>query len=530
MSEPPSASRHAAVWRSGSTIGAMTLLSRILGFVRDMVLARVFGAGVATDAFFVAFRIPNFLRRLFGEGGFTQAFVPVFTEYKEREGFDSLRDLADHVIGTLLGVLLAVAAIGVALAPVLVMVFAPGFYDDPQRYGLAAHMLRITFPYLLFISLVAAAGGMLQSFSRFAVPAFTPVLLNLSLIGGALWAAPRFDIPIYALAWAVFAAGIVQLVFQLPFLARIGMLPRPRWGWRHPGVRRVLRLLVPTLFGASVAQINLLVDTLVASLLATGSVSWLYYADRLLEFPLGVFGVALGTAILPRLSAHHAQADPDGFHRTMEQALRLVVVIGIPATAGLILLSGPILATLFGYGEFSAHDTRMAALALFGYASGLPAFLTIKILQPGFFARQDTRTPVRIGAIALVANIVLNASLTGTMVYAGFEAPHAGLALATALSGWLQAALLYRHLVHAGAYRRAAGWPLLALRVGVATAAMVAVLLALAGPAATWGALGWPAKVPRLAGLIATGGLTYALVLLGAGLRPRHLLRIGADA
>jgi len=524
-----SETRHSAVWRSGGTIGAMTLLSRILGFVRDMVLARVFGAGVATDAFFVAFRIPNFLRRLFGEGGFTQAFVPVFTEYKERHGFESLRDLADHVIGTLAGVLLAVTAIGVALAPVLVMVFAPGFYDDPQRFGLAAHMLRVTFPYLLFISLVAAAGGMLQSFSRFAVPAFTPVLLNLCLIGGALWAAPRFDIPIHALAWAVFVAGLVQLVFQLPFLARIGMLPRPRWGWRHPGVRRVLKLLVPTLFGASVAQINLLVDTLIASLLATGSVSWLYYADRLLEFPLGVFGVALGTAILPRLSSHHAQSDPAGFHRTMEQALRLVAVIGIPATAGLVLLSGPILATLFGYGEFSAHDTRMAALALFGYGVGLPAFLAVKILQPGFFSRQDTRTPVRIGATALIANIGLNVGITGGMVYAGYEAPHAGLALATALSGWLQAGLLYHRLVRVGAYRRAAGWPLLALRVGLATLAMSAVLLALTVPAATWGPLGWQAKVPQLVGLVAAGGLTYVIALLVAGLRPRHVVRMGAQ-
>ena len=321
------------VWRAGGTIGVMTLASRVLGFVRDMVLARVFGAGIATDAFFVAFRIPNFLRRLFGEGGFTQAFVPVFTEYKERHGLDSVRDLASHVVGTLGGVLLAVTAVGVAFAPVLVLIFAPGFYDEPERYALASDMLRVTFPYLLFISLVATAGGMLQSFSRFAVPAFTPVLLNLSLIAGALWAAPRLDVPIHALAWAVFVAGLAQLAFQLPFLARLGLLPRPRWGWRHPGVQRVLTLLVPTLFGASVAQINLLVDTLIASLLATGSVSWLYFGDRLLEFPLGVLGVALGTAILPRLSAHHAQADPQGFHRTMEQALRLVAVIGVPATA-----------------------------------------------------------------------------------------------------------------------------------------------------------------------------------------------------
>lgn len=511
------------IWRTGGTIGGMTVLSRILGFVRDMVLARVFGAGVATDAFFVAFRIPNFLRRLFGEGGFTQAFVPVFTEYKEQRGLESLRDLADHVIGTLAGILLALTAIGVAIAPALVLVFAPGFYDEPEKFALAGELLRLTFPYLLFISLVATAGGMLQSFSRFAVPAFTPVLLNLSLIAGALWAAPRLDVPIHALAWAVFVAGLAQLAFQLPFLARLGLLPRPRWGWRHPGVQRVLTLLVPTLFGASVAQINLLVDTLIASLLATGSVSWLYYGDRLLEFPLGVLGVALGTAILPRLSAHHAQADPQGFHRTMEQALRLVAVIGVPATAGLVLLAGPILATLFGYGAFSANDTGMAAMALVGYGLGLPAFLLVKILQPGFFSRQDTRTPVRIGVTALLANIVLNALIVGSMVYSGFAAPHAGLALATALSGWLHAGLLYLYLVRAGAYARAPGWGALALRVGIATAAMAAVLLALSAPTETWEGIGWTQRVPALAGLVAGGAAVYGVVLVACGLRPRHL-------
>ena len=512
------------VWRTGGTIGAMTVLSRILGFVRDMVLAAVFGADRATDAFFVAFRIPNFLRRLFGEGGFTQAFVPVFTEYKEKHGLESLRDLADHVVGTLLGVLLALTAIGVAFAPALVLVFAPGFYDEPEQYALAGDLLRVTFPYLLFISLVATAGGMLQSFSRFAVPAFTPVLLNVCLITGALWAAPRFDIPIHAMAWAVFVAGVVQLAFQLPFLVRIGMLPRPRWGWRHPGVQKVLRLLVPTLFGASVAQINLLFDTLVASLLAAGSVSWLYYADRLLEFPLGVFGVALGTAILPRLSSDHARADPAAFQRTLEHALRLIAVIGVPATAGLVLLAGPILATLFGHGAFGAGDTRMAALALLGYAVGLPAFLMVKVLQPGFFSRQDTRTPVRIGAASLIVNIFLNAGITGGLVLAGAAAPHAGLALATALSGWLHAGLLYHRLTREGAYRRAPGWGTLALRIGLAAAAMGALLLTFAAPTAAWGGLAWQPRAGMLAALVGGGGLTYFAVLALTGLRVRHVL------
>lgn len=511
------------IWRTGGTVGLMTLISRVLGFVRDVVIARVFGAGMATDAFFVAFRIPNFLRRLFAEGGFTQAFVPVFTEYKERRSRGELRDLAAHVIGTLAGVLLAVSALGVALAPVLVLIFAPGFYADAERYDLAVDMLRLTFPYILFISLVAAAGGMLQSFGRFAVPAFTPVFLNLCLIFGALWAAPRIGVPIYALAAAVFVAGVVQLAFQLPYLARIGMLVRPRWGWRHEGVRRVVRLLIPTLFGASVAQINLLIDTLIASLLAAGSVSWLYYADRLMEFPLGILGVALGTAILPRLSAQHAQTDPDAFRRTLDQAMRLVLLVGVPATAGLVLLAGPMIGTLFAHGEFTAGDTRMAALALLGYGLGLPAFLLVKVLQPGFFARQDTRTPVRIAVTALVANMILNAMFVGGMVLAGFVAPHAGLALATALAGWLQAGLLYRGLRRAGVYRRDPGWATFGLRLGAATAAMAVLLLALTSPLATLAAIGWQARAGELAMLIVGGAATYLAVLLLAGMRPRHV-------
>lgn len=513
----------AGIWRTGGTVGVMTLLSRIMGFIRDVVIARVFGAGIATDAFFVAFRIPNFLRRLFAEGGFTQAFVPVFTEYKERRSREELRDLAAHVIGTLAGVLLAVTAVGVALAPLLVMIFAPGFYGDAERYDLAVDMLRLTFPYILFISLVAAAGGMLQSFGRFAIPAFTPVLLNLCLIFGALWAAPRLDIPIYALAGAVFVAGVAQLAFQLPYLARIGMLVMPRWGWRHSGVRRVIKLLIPTLFGASVAQINLLVDTLIASLLVAGSVSWLYYADRLMEFPLGILGVALGTAILPRLSAQHAQTDPDAFRRTLDQAIRLVLLVGLPATAGLVLLAGPMIGTLFAHGEFTGDDTFMASLALIGYGLGLPAFLLVKVLQPGFFARQDTRTPVKIAVISLTSNMVLNAIIVGSMVLAGFLAPHAGLALATALSGWLQAGLLYAGLQRAGVYQREPGWAAFALRLVLATGVMAALLLVLSSPLATLAELDWRQRIAELLQLIAAGGACFVVVALAVGLRPRHV-------
>ena len=423
--------------RSGGVVGAMTLLSRVLGFVRDQTLAVAFGAGAAMDVFLVAFKIPNFLRRLFGEGAFAQAFVPVFTEYRETRSRAALIELAANVSGTFAVVLLIVASLGVALSPLLVMLFAPGFIDEPARYTLAVEMLRITFPYLFFVCLIAYAGAMLNTFGRFAVPAFTPVLLNLSLIGAALLLAPRLDVPIVALAWGVLGAGVLQLALQLPFLFRLGLLPRPRWGRSHEGVRRIVRLMAPAVLGSSVAQINLLLDTVIASFLVAGSLSWLYYGDRLMEFPLGLLGVTLGTVILPRLSRGHALESEADFHATLDWALRLVIVLGLPAALGLALLGEPLVATLFGYGEFSSGDVRMSALALIAYASGLPAFLAIKVLAPAFFARQDMKTPVRIGIVALLSNMIYNLLLVVPMVQLGFAAPHVGLALATSLSAWL---------------------------------------------------------------------------------------------
>jgi putative peptidoglycan lipid II flippase len=512
--------------RSTAVVSAMTLLSRVFGYLRDMVIAVSFGATGATDAFFVAFRIPNFLRRLFAEGAFSQAFVPVFAEYREKQRRAALKDLVDHVAGTLLVALTAVTALGVIGAPVIISVFAPGYLDDPQRFELASGMLRITFPYLLFISLTALAGGILNSMGRFGVPAFTPVLLNLSLIGAALWLAPRMAEPVTALAWGVFIAGAAQLALQVPFLARLGLLPRPRLDRAHAGVRRILKLMLPAIFGVSIVQINLLFDTLIASFLASGSISWLYYSDRFVELPLALFGIALSTVTLPRLSAQHAARDGEGFQATLDWALRSAFLVAVPATLGLILLAGPILATLVQYRAFSPQDTEMARLSLMAYALGLPAFMAIKILAPGFYSRQDTKTPVKIGVIAMVANMGLNVLFVVPWVWLELPGPHAGLALATSASAWLNAALLRRRLAREGVYAGGAHWPRLLPASVLAGLLMAGLLLWATPPLETWGGWGPLERAAVLGVLIAAGGAAYAAALWLAGVRPT-LLRPG---
>lgn len=509
--------------KSTSTVGSMTLLSRVLGLIRDLVFARFFGAGLGMDVFVIAFQIPNFFRRMFGEGAFSQAFVPVFSEYRSRKSPAEVRILADHVAGTLGLVLLAITLVGVVAAPVFIFIFASGFVAEPEKFDLATQLLRITFPYLMFISLTAFAGGMLNTFSRFAVPAFTPVLLNLSLIGAAIFAAGWFDAPIEALAWGVFVAGIAQLLFQLPFLMRLGLLPKPRWGWRHEGVRKVMRLMLPALFGSSVAQINLIVDRIIASFLVTGSISWLYYSDRLMEFPLGVFAIALATIILPGLSTRHAEEDAKAFSATIDWALRLVCVIAVPAAAGLFVLAGPMLATLFNYGAFDAYAVEMASWSLMAYALGLLGFTLVKVLAPGYFARQDVRTPVRVGVIAMLANMLFNVLIVIPMVRLDFVAPHMGLALATGLAAFLNAGLLFRGLRLSGIYRPGRGWWPLLIRVLIANLVMIAFLVPVAGELSSWIGQGWQARVLRLSGCIAGGILVYSLALLVTGLRLMHL-------
>ncbi|PVY70411.1 putative peptidoglycan lipid II flippase [Tamilnaduibacter salinus] len=501
--------------RSSGVVSAMTMLSRILGLVRDMVIARYFGAGTGADAFFVAFKIPNFLRRLFGEGGFFQAFVPVLSEYREKDSLSEVRGLVNAVAGTLGVVLLGVTLIAMVGSPALTALFAPGFMDEPEKFALASDMLRITFPYLLFISLTAFAGAILNSYDRFAVPAFTPVLLNLSMIGAAIFLSPLMQSPVMALAWGVVIAGALQLFFQLPFLMRLGLLPRPKVDYRHEGVRRILRLMVPTLFAVSVSQINLLLDTVLASFLETGSVSWLYYSDRLSELPLGVFGVGIGIVILPNLSRKHAADDPRAFAATMDWAVRMIFLVGLPAAVALSILAEPVIATLFHYGAVTDRDVLMSAQSLRAYAAGLVAFMLIKVLAPGFFSRQDTKTPMKIAMIAMASNMVFNLILV-------FPLAHAGLALATALSAWLNTALLWRGLRREGAWQAQPGWVRFALQVTAANGVMAGLIVWLAGPVSGWLEATGIQKAQEMVVLVGVGVVAYFAVLLLTGVRVRH--------
>lgn len=514
------------LFKSTVTVGGATVLSRILGFVRDMVLARLFGANEKTDAFFLAFRIPNLLRRMFAEGSFSLAFVPVLAEYRASGDREALRNLVDHVAGSLMAVLLLITAIGVLAAPVVLAVFAPGWYlQEKPEFGLSADMLRITFPYIFLISLTALAGGILNTFERFLVPALTPVLLNLSMIGCAVLLSPQLDVPVKSLAWGVLLAGVLQLAVQLPALARVGLLPRPRLDRAHAGVKKILRLMIPTLVGSSAAQVNILIDSIIATFLISGSVSWLYYSDRLLEFPLGVFGIALATVILPNLSRKHAEKDPKAFSETMDWALRLAMLIALPAAAGLAVLAKPILITLFNYDAFDASDVDMTALSLLAYTMGLPSFIAIKVLAPGYFARQDAKTPVKIGLIAMAANLVMNLLFVITMVHWGVAGPHAGLALASSFSATLNAALLFRGLRRDGSYSPGKGWLRLSLTVVLSCTVMAAVLAYWTPSAHVWMALGAGTRAIDLLLYILAGGLVYLFCAIALGMRSQHFYR-----
>ena len=507
------------------------MVSRVLGLVRDIVLARWFGADAGMDAFFVAFKIPNFMRRLFAEGAFSQAFVPVISEYREQRDLPEVQQLVNRVAGTMLGVLSLITVIGVLASPVLVAIFAPGFlYRDPAQFDLAALMLRMTFPYLLLVSLVAFAAGILNTYGRFAAASFAPVWLNVVLIGAAILVSPRLAQPELALAGGVFVAGVVQILFLLPSLRRVGLFPRPQWGMQDTGVRRIMKLMLPGIIGSSVAQINLLFDTLIASFLVAGSVSWLYYSDRLVEFPLGVFAIALATVILPSLSRSHATDSTTEFSRTVDWGLRLVLLIAVPSATGLFLLARPMLATLFNYGDFNAADVDMAGLSLMAYTVGLPAFMLIKILAPAFYSRKDTRTPVRIAIVALLTNMGLNLMFVVPLVMLEIPGQHAGLALATSLAAWVNAGLLYRMLRKQQVYRPQTGWRQFLLQLGLAGAVLGAVLF--------WGTPAMPVWLDwsvwsRVSGLfiwIVVGAGAYFIALHLAGLRLGSLWRRPHDA
>lgn len=501
----------------------MTLISRVFGLLRDITLATFFGASGGTDAFLVAFKIPNFMRRLFGEGAFSLAFVPVFSEYREKHDKAALKDLVNHVAGTLGGFLLVLSILGMVFAPALVYLFAPGFTSNTGQLQLTADLLRITFPYIFFIALVAFSGGILNSYHQFAIPAFTPVLLNICLIASAFFLAPYFDEPLMALAWGVAIAGVTQLLLQFPALLKLGLMPIPKIKRGHKGVKKIAILMIPAIFGSSVAQINLLLDTVIASFLVTGSVTWLYYSDRLLEFPLGVLGIAIATVILPTLSQQHARASTEQFNQTLNWALRLVTLITIPACAGLFILAAPILASLFEYGKFSAHDTYFSSLSLMAYMLGLPALIVIKILAPGFYARQDTRTPVRIGIIAMVCNMFLNILFVVPLVFMDYQAPHVGLALATSLSAYINAILLYRGLRKDATFQPQAGWMAWIFRIFIATMAMVAVITWLNPDSTQWSQWAFLERLTNLARIIISGLFVYFVLLWLQGLRPGQL-------
>ena len=503
------------LFRSSLVVGSMTMISRVAGLVRDVVIASMVGANANADAFFVAFRVPQFLRRLFAEGAFAQAFVPVLTEYRATRTVAEIKALVDTVAGVLGAALLAVTALAVLAAPVVTLVFAPGFAQMPGKLALTADLIRITFPYLFFISMTGFAGAVLNSYARFAVPAITPVFLNLTLIAGALVASRWFAEPVFALAWAVFMAGLIQLLFQVPFLARLRMLPRPRFDTGHPGVGRILKLMLPAMFGVSVSQINLLLDTVLASFLPTGSVSWLYYSERLTELPLGVFGIAIATVILPGLSREYTTASGAEFRHTLDWAIRMILLIGLPASFALLILAGPILGTLFQYGAMSGRDVDMASLSLAALALGLPAFMLIKVLATAYYSRQDTRTPVIIGIKAMVANMGLNL-LFVVPLHLFWQVGHMGLSLATTGAAWLNAGLLLHGLVRRDIYRPAPGLLRDVGRMGAAVVLMCGVLAL----ALVWmqdlDALRWSARVLRL-GLACLAGIAVyfgALALL----------------
>ena len=513
-----------ALLRSSATVGAATMLSRVLGLMRDVVLANVIGANGNADAFFVAFKIPNFLRRLFAEGAFAQAFVPVLADTREKGGLKAVRELVDRVAGVLGGTLLVLTLLTILASPVVATIFAPGFLRDPAKLALTGDLIKITFPYLLLISLTGFAGAILNTYRRFAVPALTPVLLNLSLIAAALWLTPAFEEPAFALALGVLIAGFAQLLFQVPALAGIDLVPRPRWAPEHDGVKRILVLMVPALFGVSVSQINLLLDTVLASLLPTGSVSWLYYSDRLTELPLGVFAIAIATVILPILSGQRARADDPAFSETLSWAIRSVLLIAIPATVALAFLAEPLLVTLFQYGAFGAQDRVMAAVSLQAYSLGLGAFMLVKVLAPGFYAREDMKTPVRIGIIAMGTNMVLNLLFVLPLLW-WFNIGHAGLALATSVSAWLNAVLLYRGLRLHGVLSITGipvGWM---IRIVLATLLMTLVLWWFTPNITLWE--NWTAwhRGYRLVGLCFGGLCAYAIGLWVQGLRPSMLRR-----
>jgi putative peptidoglycan lipid II flippase len=512
--------------KNTTTTGFATLLSRITGLLRDTFMVQVLGAGPVSDAFLVAFKIPNFLRRLFAEGAFSQSFVPVISEYKTQREHAEVRELVAGVAGTLGGVLLVVSAIGVVAAPLIIFLFAPKWaLSGADQYQLAVQMLRWTFPYLFFISMVSLFSGVLNSYGRFFLPAFTQVLMNAVMILAAVFFAAGSDNPGLVLSIGVFVSGVVQVVFQLPSVARLRLLSWPRWRPALEGVRRIARLMVPGIIGSSMAQISLLLDTLVTTSLTKGSVTWLYVADRLMEFPLGVFSIALATVILPGLSANHASKSVAQFSATLDWALRLVLLLVAPAAVGMLCFAGPMTAMIFGYGEFKPDDVLKTSYALMAYSWGLLGFSFVKVLVPGYFARQDTKRPVRIAMTALVVTMSLN-GLVWLLVVAlkvPIPNPHILIATSTCIGAALNTWWLWRGLLREGVLRPVAGWTKFLTRVVIANAVMGGLLWWYAGDTLAWAQMPFIERLLRGGGGIVVAAAIYFAVLYLLGMRYRHV-------
>lgn len=521
MSPPPSPKTPSpeGLTKSAGLVSGMTLLSRILGVVRDMVIANFFGASAGADSFFLAFKIPNFFRRLFGEGAFSQAFVPVLSQYRTEKSHGEVRGLVAAIGGSLGINLLILTVLGVIGAPLVIGLFAAGFVygGETEKLNLATEMLRLTFPYVFLICMTAFAGSVLNSYGRFGPPAFTPVLLNVCLISAAMVITPYMETPVVALAWGVLFAGVLQLLFQFPFLAREGLLVPPKVQFSHPGVKRVMTLMLPALLGVSVGQINLLLDTVLASFLPTGSISWLYYSDRLLELPLALFGITIATVILPSLSRQQA-AEPEAFQETLAWAVKMVFLIGVPASVALVVLSESLITTLFYQGELTQRDVHMAGASLAAYGFGLLGHMLVKVLAPGYFSRQDTKTPVRFGIMTLVANMVLNLILV-------WHFKHVGLALATSMAAFLNAGLLWFGLVRAGHFQIPTGWWLFLARLFIANGAMLWFLLWCLPDQTGWFGMDFWARLGWMLAICVGGAVVYAASLTALGIKLKELIK-----
>lgn len=513
------------LFKSGVIVSSMTFLSRIMGLARDVIVANLLGAGGSADVFLLANKIPNFLRRLFAEGAFAQAFIPMLSEVHHQNDEPQLRLFVARVSGTLGTLVMLVTILGVIGSPILAMLFANGWFidylqdgPDAGKYQLTSLMLKITFPYLFFVTLTALSGAILNTLNKFAVAAFTPVLLNVAIISAAIYLSPHLETPAIGLAWGVFFGGLIQFLFQIPFLRQTGLLVKPQWGWRDPQVSRVRKLMIPALFGVSVSQINLLFDTFIASYLQDGSISWLYYADRLLEFPLGLFGIAIATVILPTLSRNHAAQDHRLFSSNMDWSVKMICLLGIPAATGLIVLAEPMLLVLFQRGEFSPVDATMASYSLIAYASGLLSFMLIKVLAPGFYSRQDVKTPVKYGIWAMIANMGFN-------VIFAYQYGYVGLAIATSLSALLNVSLLYQRLHRSDIYRCGLPTLIFVARVAVSAVIMAVGLVWLLPVISQW--IQWSTwqQIGVLSGSIVCAALVFLTSLFLLGARPDTLVR-----